>query len=442
MIYRIIIIIFLLFTADNLFSKPYGLRESNKFFQFNGTVELNYSIINHEPFIQLVAIPEFTFGEINFGFGFYFPVALNFAKKLRTISYNSLQSIAGKIYYIQYGIPGKDIFVFKISPIEDYTLGYGLILLRYSNNLFFPEIRKLGLRFSFSYKGFELQGILGDISTYSVLGGRFSINIGKLFDMESGILASIDIGITAVSDISPKTRDIIKVESNHDHKIVRASGQIDPVTVFGTDLGITFVDHPYMKFGLYSEFAAIVKGKSISGYAIGYGIIGVIAPSSAKINYKFQFRHFFDSFMPSYFNSIYDGDRYFKVDSIMNESADMGFYIELSRFFFRNKMAVIVAYEHVFNGSYSPHLFFGFYLHELVERLNITFKYDIYNISDIKDFANIKRIDTIFSIEAFYSITNNVEVGISYKKGLTIEGASNSPISNLSSLTIYTKVVF
>jgi hypothetical protein len=101
-------------------------------------------------------------------------------------------------------------------------------------------------------------------------------------------------------------------------------------------------------------------------------------------------------------------------------------------------MAIIIAYEHVFNGSYSPHLFIGFYMHEILKRVNITFRYDVYN----KGFSSIKHLDTIFFTEVLYRLTNNIEIGFSYREGLTIEGSANNSVSNLYSLTIHTKVIF
>ncbi|MDH4128379.1 MAG: hypothetical protein OEV44_06475, partial [Spirochaetota bacterium] len=387
MIKKIIFTIcFSIIIISSLYSKPYGLRQTNKPFQFDGSGEINYNIINHEPFIQFLFIPEFTFKKINFGMGFYLPLELSNNNKIRSVEYNSYQGILSKIYYFQYGDLEKSPISFKLSEIEDYTLGHGLIINRYSNNLFFPEIRKLGTQINISASGIHFNGILGDVSTQSVAGGRLSVKLGELAKIQSDILKSLDVGVTSITDFNPKSQDIIRSENNYKHKIIRRRGSDRFLMVFGGDLSLTFLNNSYFIFGVHGEFAKI----NISGEGIGYGIQGTILPKILALNYKFQFRHFLNSFSPSYFNSFYDAFRYTKIDSIGSQTAKLGWYLEISRYFYENKLGIVIAYDEIFRGDYNPHLFFKIYAYGIPKRLNFTIRYDRFNLQKLSNFPDVE----------------------------------------------------
>ncbi len=438
MIKKIVLLCLFILFINSLYAKPYGLRRSKKTVEFDGTVEVNYSVFNHEPFTQFIFIPELTFGKINFGFGFIFPVEFNYDNKFRLVEYNSIQAIIGKIYYIQYGFPEEQAFAFKISKLEDYTLGHGLILHRYNNNLFYPEIRKLGLRASLKISGIDFQVILGDVYTQSVLGGRLAFNFGKALKSNSKILNSFEIGATVVSDINPKRRNIIEANSPTDHTIVLKSESSSAVLEYGFDFSLGLIHSDYFNFNLYAEFAKI----TIAGEGFGYGFFGTVLPKSLALNYKFQFRHFFNSFSPSYFNTLYDVYRSSKVDSIKNYKAKLGWYLEVSRFFFQKRMAIIIAYDEIFNGEYNPHLFFKFYVHEVLKRFNFTLRFDRFNLV-WSDIAYIESPDCFLWLEILYGVTKNIEIGFSYRKGFTIEeSASVESTGKLVDISLYAKLLF
>ncbi len=437
--YKIFIgsLIFSLFVTIS-YSKPYGLRKTNKDIQFDGTAEINYRVINHEPFSQLVVIPELTFGKADLGFGLYLPFSLSRDLEPRTVGYNSTQGLLGHIYYIQYAEEGKDPVSVKVSPIDDYSLGYGLILQRYSNELFSPEIRKLGLQVSFTHSGVYFRGLIGDLSTQSVSGGRLSFKLGELASAQSGILNRIELGITFVTDLNPKSRDIIEVNSFVDHRIVRERGSSSSVVIYGADFSLMLLKSSWLDLSLYGEFAKI----NLSGEGIGYGVLGNVLPKSLGIKYKFQFRHFFNSFSPSYFNTFYDAFRSSKIDSINNQRATLGWYAELSRSFYKDKLGISVAYDQIFKGAFNPHLFLKFYTHNLPKRFYFTLRYDRFNFTNTGQLIDVENLDSRLLIELLYGLTQNIEFGFSYRKGFTIEKDLSETRLKLVTITIFTKVFF
>ena len=55
-------------------------------------------------------------------------------------------TIIDKIYYIRYG-NRWDKNYFKIGALDNVTMGYGILLNRYTNTLLYPQVRKVGMEF-------------------------------------------------------------------------------------------------------------------------------------------------------------------------------------------------------------------------------------------------------------------------------------------------------
>ncbi len=434
MLFRLILIILFCLFPIHIFAEPFGLRQTDKTIQFNGSAELNYTIINTEPYIQFLAVPELTFGKINLGFGFYLPLETSQDYYIRKIEYKSSQSIFSKLHYIQYGLPWQHPISIKISRIDEFTLGHGLIVNRYSNDITFPEIRRQGVQIAIKSKGIYFQGIIGDIITQSTMGGRLSTRLGELFKIKNDILGSIEIGFSFMSDLNPKKRDAVLVNSNTDHQIVRRNDQGYLLYVLGGDLSITLLKTSIINLGIYSELANINQ----AGTGIGYGIYGSFFPKSLNIEYKFQFRHLFNSFTPGYFDSFYEAYRSTKIDTISNNNAKYGWYIELSRFFYEKKIGMTISYEETFNGTYNPHIFLKFYTNNLPNRFYFTIRFDQYNSINFK----INNTQSLFLFEILYGFTENLKLGVTYLKGLTREENPSEALQNLTYLGLYTKIVF
>ena len=438
MIKRTIFVIFIILFVNQLFSKPYGLRETNKPFEFNITGQFNYTVINHEPFLQLVAIPEFTFGTIDFGFGFYIPLELNRDYQVRTIEYDGSLALMGKLYYLQYGKKDKSVIYIKASAIEDFTLGHGFIVQRYSNDLANQEIRKTGTHFQLNIDGFHFDGIIGDIANQSVTGGRLAFRPGEMIGSKSTFLKSLEIGFTAVTDLSPKNREVVVVDSSITHRIRMRTGDSDSLFIYGADLSFTLIESSIINFGLYGEFAKI----NLAGEGIGYGIHGTFFPDSLGLNFKFQFRHLMNSFTPSYIDAYYDAYRSSKINTINNQSAQYGWYVEISRYFLDKQVGVTIAYDEVFKGDFNPHLYISFHTYDLPKRVHFTFRYDRFGFEKWNHLFNVENLDSIFLFELLYGLTKNMEVGFTYRKGFILEESSSESLTKLVNISVFTTVKF
>lgn len=99
-------------------------------------------------------------------------------------------TILDKIYFIQYGTRYEPLY-FRVGALERTTLGYGILVNRYSNTFDYPQQRKIGLDAKIQSKYVSLQAFVNNFKeNASVVGGRIS----------SVIPTGFHLGISAVTD--------------------------------------------------------------------------------------------------------------------------------------------------------------------------------------------------------------------------------------------------
>jgi len=167
-----------------------------KFLKMNayiGTVTMNDQVYS-----RWIFTPTFTFGKL--GMGLFLPAV--FAPDVGILGFKDWQNhgewdfkdfkdgfhdFITKFYYISWGTSGDPLY-FKIGSIDDFYLGHGFIVDNYSNMLYFPEERNVGLQLNIDkeYVGFET--IVGDFSNFQLFGGRVYLRpMGKKIPLAFGL---------------------------------------------------------------------------------------------------------------------------------------------------------------------------------------------------------------------------------------------------------------
>ena len=99
-------------------------------------------------------------------------------------------TILDKIYFIQYGTRYEPVYI-RVGALNRTTLGYGILVNRYSNTFNYPQNRKIGLDTKFQSKYVSLQAFVNNFKeNASVVGGRVS----------SIIPTGLHLGISGVTD--------------------------------------------------------------------------------------------------------------------------------------------------------------------------------------------------------------------------------------------------
>lgn len=99
-------------------------------------------------------------------------------------------TLLDKIYFVQYGTEHEPIYL-RAGALHRTTLGYGILVNRYSNTFNYPQFRKIGLDSKIQTKSVSLQAFVNNFKeNASVVGGRVS----------SVIPTGMHLGISAVTD--------------------------------------------------------------------------------------------------------------------------------------------------------------------------------------------------------------------------------------------------
>ena len=207
-----------------------------------------------------------------------------------------------KITYIRWGLKGDTLYA-KLGQIADASLGTGFIVSQYSNTLFQPDEKIVGLNFdmdfqmfNFPYVGFET--FIGNLARFDVFGGRLYTR--PLLFTNVPVIKELEWGITAATDLQPDLRNDFYLTD------VNAGAAAAPVFIYGTDLILPVLNFDLATLSLFGDIA-------FQGAHTG-GMTGLGGRLFNIIPYIFQIRFLGDNFIPAYFDNTYDLYRGVKYD--------------------------------------------------------------------------------------------------------------------------------
>lgn len=254
-----------------------------------------------------------------------------------------------KIRYITWGEQGVDDTYLKVGNLNDMTIGHGILMRDYANDVDFPAVRRVGLNVGFGTqtKPFGIEAVVNDIATPEIFGGRFVFRPGA-----PGFLAGL--GVSGIVDSAPASvlpdtaefSDVIEV----DPVFINVAVDIDVPIISREILGITaFADVggmlPYLRnaepiegveAGLQTEALFDFEAGTVQNYGFMAGLLGNIL----MVDYRLEFRRFDGAFKPAFYSAPYDrirGERAIETvaflrnpDSEEFQGSVMGVYGEAS----------------------------------------------------------------------------------------------------------------
>jgi hypothetical protein len=319
--------------------------------------------IDNQIYNQIGFRPEFVVGK--FGLALDLTFYIDQDGNIRKDNWDSWNDLIEKFYYVRYGLKG-DPFYAKAGAIDNYRLGYGILMNRYYNTIQYPAIIRTGLELGFQGENLGMDIMLNDFKELGrpggVMAGRISYKIfgalilgaNAVYDRNQyaalpdkdkdgypdalddfpkdkkyvvdtdgdGIPDSIDPDRDGdgYTDNSPDTT----VANNNDHdfnpltdlkprpfNIKEAANQEQ--LGLGIDLGLPILTADYLQLTLYGQAAKFAYG---NGW--GMGAPGLLA-KFGFINVFAEYRMLNEKFIPEYFNSTYEIERVtFVQDSLGN----------------------------------------------------------------------------------------------------------------------------
>ncbi len=225
-----------------------------------------------------------------------------------------IDDLFSKIDYISLRLQ-KGKVQFLLSPIEDKTLGYGMIFQRYSNSILFPYERLLGLSFNFNYKSISFEGFIRNITTAKLIGMRIETRPFTFSDEDS--VDQYKFGISFNTDLDPAgnggSPQIFLASIDANIPILFERKKPFHLSLFAevSIQGYNFNDQLTAAYYAREANKLIFKPNS---FGILFGLRGTI-----KDNFKliFQYRYLVGGYISEYFDVFYEINRNKKFELIL-----------------------------------------------------------------------------------------------------------------------------
>jgi hypothetical protein len=243
--------------------------------------------------------PEFSYGR--WGLGFDLSLELDGDFHLMDLDndghpdrWTTLHDYITRIHYVRYGKKGDPLYG-RIGAFDSRTLGHGLVMERYSNTVFYPQVIQLGFDFnmdgelfSFPYVGFE--AVADDVLDWDIVGVRLYAR--PLAGSAKPLLKRLEFGGTFVTDQDPQENPLDVPEDD---------SASEGVSEYGVDVELPLLEKDRTSLLAYADWAKIVDGGSgaLLGSTLTYGWLALLG----------QLRFNGEGFAHAYFDSFYERDR-------------------------------------------------------------------------------------------------------------------------------------
>ena len=258
--------------------------------------------------------------------------------RFRQQDWDEASDFAKVIQRLQYGSKEQRFFL-DINRFSTHNLGHGLIMKRYDANLNLNTSR-VGVQLdAFSdYIGFE--SMLNDITNPNLVGALVFLKPLSIIDRSSYVLRSFSLGISAVADLRAPARNALdrtdldndgrrETELQVDQKTFQPNSLVSQVTGYGIDAELKLVDEREFDLKTYFDMSslraglptgdpisidkALVGSREVvsSGWAWGHLIrsnLGIDPIHALRI--RLEYRNFDSNYLPSYFDSLYEIQRF------------------------------------------------------------------------------------------------------------------------------------
>lgn len=392
-----------------------------------GGVGMNW--IDGKPYYRLSFRPEISFA--NFGVGLDLNLDFDSNGNLRKENFNEFSDYLSIIRYVRYGLKNDPVFL-KIGALDYYTLGHGTIMQYYNNSPTY-DARRIGLVADIDFGRFGFESLYGNFAQDGVFGLRGYIRPLQFSSLDDvPILRNLELGVSYVTDFNKFARvDSGYFDQAGQFKIVKDGGSL---SVLGFDVGLPIIKSSVTTITLYTDFNKIIDfGSGIAtGVKFDFEGLGLLS-ISAKLERRFNN----GKYIPSYFNSLYEIER-FKSDSVKNtysaKSKELASITENMNGFYGDLMVRVLnlfdvygAYQRLDKNPKSG----IFNLRTAIEPEDFSFVlragYDKINIQDEKDLFKLDDRSYLFT-EVGYKPVPYLLVSIVYNWTFTPERDSDNNI--------------
>lgn len=264
---------------------------------------LGLSWIDGEPFYTFNFTPEISFA--NLGVGLNLRLEFNSEGKLRNENFNEFSDYLSIVRYVRYGLKNDPLFI-KLGAIDYYTLGHGSIMYLYNNSPGF-DVRKTGLVFDIDFGTLGFESIYGQFAEAGVFGLRGYVRPLQFTSLGAvPVIGNVEFGASYAADYHEKA-GIISGIYNRANDEFQTGTDAGAINIIGFDIGFPIVSTRLLDVELYTDYTKIIDfGSGIAaGVIVNVGGLGLVT-ASAKLERRFNN----NQYIPAYFNSFYEVERF------------------------------------------------------------------------------------------------------------------------------------
>lgn len=234
--------------------------------------------------------------------------------------------LALKIRSLEYG-EREDPFFLKVGNLNNFTIGQGLLMRNYANDVDFPVVRRVGFNVGFDREKWGLEALVNDLARPEIYGGR-------LFFRPAAPAINAAVGLSAVTDIVPG-RGISTVDASGNPlptatvATLESASNADPLFLnVGADLELPVIDRERLSLIGFAEagglipylrsettvgsqtIAAGLKTSALVDFSSGnlknFGWTAGVRGALLALDYRLEFRSFDGIFRPAFYGPNYD----------------------------------------------------------------------------------------------------------------------------------------
>ena len=183
--------------------------------------------------------------------------------------------------------------------------------MQHFNNSPTFDNRRIGLVADIDFGKFGFESIMGSFSPAGVFGIRGYVRPLQLSSASDlPIIGNLEVGVSYVSDFN-KNGGILKGTYNKNLQEFNITEDNGAISIIGFDLGLPLLNSSVADITLYADYSKIIN----FGSGVATGVMFDFNFSSLlNISAKLERRFNNGKYIPAYFNSFYEVER-FKVDS-------------------------------------------------------------------------------------------------------------------------------
>lgn len=231
--------------------------------------------------------------------------------------------LALKVRSLEYAERGDPFFV-KIGNLSNFTIGQGLLMNSYANDVDFPVVRNIGLNLGLDGNGIGFEAVIDDLADPEILGGR-------LYVRPIPNTSPAAIGISAITDIGPASNIATLADDGSALTQNELAQTGDPIFLnVATDVELPIIRSDALALISFAEVGGLIPilRNGVDGTAIGsgtadsgirlnalfadngelrnYGLIAGVRGNLAAVDYQLAFRRNDGLFEPNFYGPNYD----------------------------------------------------------------------------------------------------------------------------------------